>query len=134
MSGLEDTQINWSDNYIGNQWTAEKNCFYWVSQIIDDLTPWAFPVVKHLTFYQRARVLVVEEKRNWQRIAKPSKHFDVVLMRHIGSHKDCHHIGVWTEANGGAIVHAVENDVIDVDSPLELNLRSFEIKRVLRHV
>ena len=44
-----------------------------------------------------------------------------------------HHVGVWSEANSGGIVHAVDNDCIDFDSMVELSFRGFEIKRTLRH-
>lgn len=132
-SSLNTVEDSWSDSYVGNAWTDTENCFYWVARIINQRTPWQLPLFEGFSFRERTKALIKEEKQHWQRVTKPQQHFDLVLMRHTGSAKNIHHIGIWTEANGGAVVHAVDSDFIDLDSLLELQLRGFEIKRVMRH-
>ena len=82
------TQIDWSNKYLGKKWTEQENCFYWTSRIIEECTLWSLPLVEELNFHQRTKVLLREQHSNWVVIDKPSKHFDIILMRHVGSKKN----------------------------------------------
>ena len=89
--------------------------------------------MSNLGFFQRTKVLLKEKKEHWYTIAKPTNNFDLILMKVIGSEKNAYHVGLWTKANGGAVVHAVSGGCIDLDSLREIKMRGFEIKRFMRH-
>lgn len=107
---------HWATNLIGKPWRPEWHCWGLVRQVYREQLSVElpeFPTVdpRNVEAFGRA-IHAGALSADWAQIGAPEE-FAVVAM----SRKNLfHHVGIWTEADGGLIVHAQDGSCTVADS------------------
>lgn len=124
----------WAEQYIGEQWTVQKDCFYWFRKIQKEVFGRELAHIKGTTVRKRmvASMLTTDicKVAGWHEVTTP-KDGDGVLLR---TRVRPHHIGVVTVINGEIfVVHAVEGSGVLCSSLPNLFLNRWEIVKYYEH-
>ena len=99
---------HWAGAYIGEEWVNGQNdCWHFFRKVQREHFGREVPVVdvNALSVLSCAQAIDKHEERsNWVVVQSP-KEGDAVLM---GKGKHPTHIGVWTDADGGSVLHSLE--------------------------
>lgn len=108
---------HWTLDYLGQNWTEETDCYYWVRKIQQE----RFGVT--LSLYPNPK-----ERKQWAEAESP-KEGDVIFM------EDCQkspHVGVWVGQD--SIIHAVKGWGVVIDSRANLELYGIVYKKAVTHI
>jgi hypothetical protein len=97
----------WAAQYIGDPWVAgEHDCWAFARRVWRERFGWNVPAVDVDALSKLAISRAFDahpEKLNWESIAEPTDGAGVLM----GKSNRAAHVGVWTSADGGGIVHCV---------------------------
>lgn len=121
---------DWAAHYIGEPWVAGDNdCWAFARRVWREVFGWEVPAVDVDALNRLATVRAFQrhpERAAWRRVEAPSEGGGVLM----GKSARPSHVGVWTEADGGGVVHCVQGAGVVFSSPAALALSGF---RVLGH-
>jgi cell wall-associated NlpC family hydrolase len=99
---------HWANDYIGDPWIAgEHDCWAFVRRVWREQFHIEVPPVDVDACSRMACARAFDhhdEKANWSQILKPNEG-DAAL---IGKSARASHVGMYVDANGGAILHCVQ--------------------------
>lgn len=115
--------MTWAIDAIG---TDQENCWTFVravyaEQLEIDLPRFASTMVGNLADIVRT-MKVETTSPGWVKVEEP-KEFTVVAM---SKSDHIHHVGVWTEQDGGKVLHAFNEDPVVANTPLQLRRMGFK--------
>ena len=97
--------IHWSAAWLGQAWhPTENDCWMFARRVWAQQFGWQVPAVGVEALDLRAVLAACAqhpERAAWQPVTTPEEG-DAVL---IGKGRIASHVGVWTNANGGAVLH-----------------------------
>lgn len=118
---------HWSEQYLGEPWVAqEHDCWAFARRVWREQFGRHVP---HVPFDATSplacrRALVNEPERlQWEKVETPADG-DAVLLSKSSRPS---HVGVWADANGGAVVHCVGGAGVVVQNPQSLKLTGWNI-------
>lgn len=125
--------MHWICDYLGTQWTpVDFNCWGFVGKVYRD------KLGAELSFQEDVdadnkievaqRIAIASDSGEWEERQIP-KEFDVVLM----GRSTPAHVGIWTEADGGLIVHCSEGRGVNAISLQKARDAGYKIIRFYRH-
>jgi cell wall-associated NlpC family hydrolase len=129
---------HWSDRYSGAAWEAGAegpeayDCWGLVRAVLRDQYGIELPAVPHVD-RDDVREIVREfaghpERVNWAPVTRP-RGGDVVELSHS---RIPHHVGVWVDADGGGVLHAVEGSGVVFSTPSALATNGWNAIRFSR--
>jgi cell wall-associated NlpC family hydrolase len=99
---------HWATLYIGDPWVAgEHDCWAFARRVWREQFGWHVPAVDVDALNQHAISRAITqhpERSHWQRLDDPQEGAGVLM----GKSDRAAHVGIWTEADGGGVVHCVE--------------------------
>jgi len=123
--------MSWEERHIGKRWTKQVDCYERAKLIIKEELGIDMPTVSGLSKFGRAKCLLRFEQQHCNKVSD-FKPLDLVLMRLVGSEIEEHHIGVWSDVDGGGVVHSMENSSTIFQSLTGLKATGWVIARVIR--
>ncbi len=103
----EKDSLHWATKYIGKRWSTDWHCWTLVSDAYQDALgielPW-YPSAWPNNLKQglsTIRGVVQGTSETWREVETPQE-FDAVAM---ATGKTFTHVGIWTEDQGGRVVH-----------------------------
>lgn len=100
--------MTWAARYIGLPWVAgESDCWCFARRVWWEVFGWVVPAVDVDAMDRLASARAMTAPRmyvGWIRVDVPGEG-DAVLM---GKNRRAAHVGIWTEADGGGVVHSVQ--------------------------
>lgn len=115
--------MSWARKYIG---TIPENCWLFVREIYKTECGFELPPFAHIMVGDIAKIVKTMELEsvspNWIKKEKPFE-FSVVAM---SKSEAIHHVGVFTEEDGGKIVHAYEGTAVVANDLLQLRRTGFK--------
>lgn len=129
---------HWATDFLGKTWEAGArgpetfDCFGLLSEVyriyFGEILP-TYPINPN-DVIGISRIISTESKGgDWFQVKEP-KEFDAVGM---GKKNSIHHVGIWTSADGGKIVHASDGKSVMVQSTAELTRLGFGRIEFYRH-
>ncbi len=116
---------HWATTYIGDDWiSGEHDCWGFARRVWREQFGWDVPQVPSISLLADAKALSSHpERHNWTGVVTP-KEGDAVLM---GFGHRPHHIGIWCDADGGGVLHAVEGSGVIFQRPTALATAGWNI-------
>jgi len=102
---------HWAVEHISKPWVCNTagpdtfDCWGLVRWVYKNVLGVDLPEMPHIRPHEWLKIARAIKHQNLFEEASTPKEYDVVAM---GKCKDCHHVGVYTEADGGGIVHCEE--------------------------
>tara|TARA_R110000737_G_scaffold344195_1_gene371077 strand:- start:350 stop:757 length:408 start_codon:yes stop_codon:yes gene_type:complete len=129
---------HWATDFLGKSWEAGArgpetfDCFGLLSEVYRIYFCEILPVYPFnpQDVVGISRTILTESRGNdWTAVNKPQE-FDAVGM---GKKNSIHHVGIWTNADGGKIVHASDGKSVMIQSIAELTRLGFGRIEFYRH-
>lgn len=125
--------MHWSERYLFRRWHAtDYNCWHFFSEIYAKEIGLSLPVyeLSGKETLAVARKISDERASNlWEPVGEPSE-FDAVLM---GKGSTPTHIGIWTESDGGKIIHCNESQDVNAMTLQKAASEGYKFLQFYRH-
>lgn len=123
---------HWARQYLGQPWVSgESDCYALVRRVYREVLGVELPLVDVTQAEPvRLRRLMEAESITWDAVQYP-RELDVVMMSH-GARP--HHVGLWTDADGGRVVHSLERTGVVAPSLLGLTMGGWRVLGFYRRV
>lgn len=123
--------MSWEQKYIGQPWTKEHDCVWHVKSIYQKELGVHIPNVAGMGVRQRATTLLEEKEAKYIKVKTPVE-FDLILLKFTGGSQEIH-IGIYSEEDGGGVIHAVESSGVVFRSLTDMQCAGWEIVTKLRY-
>ena len=123
----------WESKYIGGEYTQAHDCVWWVRKIHAEQTGFELPNVAGLSETKRAKSLLGVAKERFAEVNSlcALQPLDIIIMRWVGGDDEIH-LGIYSGAEGGGVVHAVDKSGVIFRSMTDMRQNGWEIVRGLR--
>lgn len=117
----------WWMQYLGQPYSFEQDCYYWVRRIQSEQFGRELPLVEHSSLISNARLMQRHPARaHWVNVELPCDG-DMVWMSYTTR---AHHVGVWA---GAGVLHALENIGVIHSAPFALTMSGWKITGIERY-
>ena len=118
--------MHWTDTYLKKKW--KEDCWTLASNILHDqrslMVP-AYAIPSDLSSPKENSQRIGEGLKEWKRLANPK---ELCLVAMSKSKKFIHHVGIYSEADDGVIIHSELSNGVKINSLREL--RTLGWKRI----
>lgn len=127
---------HWALKHIGNPWVAgargpdRYDCWGLVFQVYKTELGLDLPELPGIDAKNRLQVAKTIRGQEIFEIAETPQEFDVVI---LGRCSQCHHVGIFTEAEGGGVIHCQDGAGVVFVTVQQLKVQNFNKISFLRH-
>jgi len=117
----------WATRYIGDPWiSGEHDCWAFARRVWREVFGWDVPAVDvdALNKMETVRAFNTHPERSrWSKVDRPIDGAGVLM----GKSGRASHVGVWTDADGGGVVHCVQGIGVVFNTAQSLALTGFRV-------
>jgi hypothetical protein len=130
---LETLNRHWCERYLGRKWhPTEFNCWHFLALVYEQERGVRLPLYSTDAQNTKAvarKISEVIDLGEWVQVQKPEE-FDGVAM---GKGSQVTHVGVWTESDGGAIIHNNEGHGVIAMNLQQARIHGYGLLKFYRH-
>lgn len=124
---------HWCEKYLGRKWDAtEYNCWHFFRDAYAQERGICLPIYEVSAEDTKAVAKTIGREldlREWKRVANPAE-FDGVA---LGKGSQLTHVGIYTEADGGRIVHCNQGHGVVAMSLQQMEREGYRLIQFYRH-